>query len=125
MTNAPDEHASFLLPDGVDKLSYILDTKLKNAGTFKIEREDHTIGNLLRMQLLSDPDVIFVGYKNPHPLEHHIVLKVQTATIPTGKHGKNPYLPTDALGAALEALQSETSLLIEQASDPSDPHKPS
>lgn len=125
MTNAPDEHASFLLPEGVEKLTYILDTKLKNAGTFKIEREDHTIGNLLRMQLLADPDVIFVGYKNPHPLEHHIVLKVQTATIPTGNHGKNPYLPTDALGVALEALQSETSHLIEQASDPSDPHRPS
>lgn len=104
MTNAPDEHASFLLPESVEKLTYILDTKLKNAGTFKIEREDHTIVNLLRIQLLADPDVIFVGYKNSHPLEHHIVLKVQTATIPTGNHGKNPNLPTDALGVALEAL---------------------
>lgn len=81
-----------------------------NSGTFIIEREDHTLGNLLRMQLLADPDVIFVGYKNPHPLEHHILLKVQTTTEPTG--GKNPYLPTDALDSALHSLLSEVSSLI-------------
>lgn len=29
-------------------------------------------------QLLRDPNVIFGGYKVPHPLENHIEVKVQT-----------------------------------------------
>lgn len=40
--------------------------------------EDHTLGNLLRMQLLKDPNIIFAGYKVPHPLENRVELKVQS-----------------------------------------------
>ena len=40
-------------------------------------QEDHTLGNMIRHQLLKDPNVIFAGYKNPHPLEHKIILRVQ------------------------------------------------
>lgn len=29
-------------------------------------------------QLLKDPQVLFAGYKVPHPLEHKIVIRVQT-----------------------------------------------
>jgi len=41
-------------------------------------------------QLLEDPNVIFAGYLHPHPLETHIVVKVQTteASDPwTAMHG--------------------------------------
>ncbi|KAI8919619.1 DNA-directed RNA polymerase [Entophlyctis helioformis] len=55
-----------------------MDTKIPNAATFTVLKEDHTLGNLLRMQLLKNPKVIFAGYKMPHPLEHEFVLKVQT-----------------------------------------------
>jgi hypothetical protein len=43
---------------------------------------------LSRRQLLEDPDVLFSGYRVPHPLEPAIQLKVQT-TGPAGKHA-NP-----------------------------------
>lgn len=55
-----------------------MDTKIPNAATFKILKEDHTLGNMLRMKLLDNPQVIFAGYKMPHPLEHEFVLKIQT-----------------------------------------------
>ncbi|CAG8671394.1 23785_t:CDS:2 [Gigaspora rosea] len=54
------------------------DPKVKYGATFEILREDHTMGNLIRFKLLEEPQVIFAGYKVPHPLEHNVILKVQT-----------------------------------------------
>ena len=45
---------------------------------FVIEREDHTLGNMVRCQLLEDDNVLFGGYRVPHPLEPAIQVKVQT-----------------------------------------------
>lgn len=67
------------------------------------------------MQLMEDQDVVFVGYRQPHPLEHHILLKVQTSSNPKG--GKDPYLPVDALQNALKDLASEVALISEQLSE--------
>jgi DNA-directed RNA polymerase II subunit RPB11 len=39
--------------------------------------EDHTMGNLLRMQLLQSKDIKFAGYRVPHPLEDKLEIKVQ------------------------------------------------
>ncbi len=36
---------------------------------------------MIRMQLLKDPNVLFAGYKNPHPLEHKIILRIQVLWI--------------------------------------------
>lgn len=69
--NAPDRFELFVIPEGKRKLvstvdilhvsfSNLLnvithrvemeeDTKIPNAATFKIEREDHTLANMLRM----------------------------------------------------------------------------
>jgi len=55
------------------------DTKVQNATTFVIEREDHTLGNMVRMQLHENPDVTFAGYKKHHPLEYNVLLKVQAS----------------------------------------------
>ena len=55
------------------------DTKAQNATTFVIEREDHTLGNMVRMQLHENPDVTFAGYKKHHPLEYNVLLKVQAS----------------------------------------------
>eukprot|EP01098_Paradermamoeba_levis_P017294 TRINITY_DN987_c0_g1_i1.p1 TRINITY_DN987_c0_g1~~TRINITY_DN987_c0_g1_i1.p1 ORF type:complete len:120 (-),score=31.36 TRINITY_DN987_c0_g1_i1:166-525(-) len=76
--NLPDKFDLFVLPDGVKKIDVTKDTKIQNAASFTIQKEDHTVGNLLRMQLLRDTDVLFAGYRMPHPLEHKIVVKVQT-----------------------------------------------
>jgi DNA-directed RNA polymerase II subunit RPB11 len=92
------------LPSLPIRIEYTEDPKLQNAGTFKLEREDHTLGNILRMQLLDDDRVIFVGYKQPHPLQHHILLKVQTVP--------GPYTPKSAVGAAVECLTNEVTSIL-------------
>jgi len=68
-------HALTALPRRVE---YCLDTKMANAATFVIQREDHTVGNLIRMKLHEDNRVWFAGYKIPHPLEHRLLVKVRT-----------------------------------------------
>mmetsp|Transcript_692 Transcript_692/g.1095 ORF Transcript_692/g.1095 Transcript_692/m.1095 type:complete len:128 (+) Transcript_692:93-476(+) len=109
--NAPERALSFLLDEDNDeqKITYAADTKVSNAGTFTLNKEDHTVANLLRMQLLRDPNVRFVGYIHPHPLIHRIDLKIQTtsSTVP----------PVDSLSAAIEDLTGETDHLITQTSE--------
>lgn len=106
--NAPERSASFLLDEdnGEQKIVYTSDTKVTNAGTFRFNKEDHTIGNLFRMQLLRDPNVRFAGYRHPHPLLHYIDLKVQTNTATTD--------PIAVLSNAIEDLSGETDHLITQ-----------
>jgi len=94
------------------------DTMVPNAVTLVIEREDHTVGNLLRMcvarrrvsraagvcalsrgrvcgrELLEDKEVLFSGYRVPHPLEPAIQLKVQTKSEDPG--------PVKAVDTAIE-----------------------
>ena len=78
--NKPDDFEVWRLPDdeSVQKVSCQKDTKAPSSMIFVIEREDHTVGNMLRMQLLQDANVLFSGYRVPHPLEPAIQLKVQT-----------------------------------------------
>ncbi len=49
-----------------------------NSATYRIELEDHTIGDLLRIYLLKNKDVKFAGYRVPHPLDDILEIKVQT-----------------------------------------------
>ena len=76
--NAPERWELFRLPEGARKITLNRDTRLPHAATFTILKEDHTLGNLLRHQLLKDKRVIFAGYRVPHPLEHTVELRVQT-----------------------------------------------
>ena len=41
---------------------------VQSASVFTFNREDHTLGNMLRSRLLQSPHVHFSGYKVPHPL---------------------------------------------------------
>lgn len=109
--NAPERAASFLLDEdnGEVKITYMADTKVSNAGTFRLNKEDHTVGNLLRMQLLRNPGVRFAGYIHPHPLVHFINLKIQT------KSSNIP--PVLVLSAAIEDLANETDHIITQVQD--------
>ncbi|KAK4705414.1 DNA-directed RNA polymerase II subunit RPB11, partial [Phenoliferia sp. Uapishka_3] len=76
--NAPSRFELFVLADGESKLTVDEDTKIPNAATVTINKEDHTLANMLRSQLLLLPYVIFSGYRVPHPLEPRVVLKIQT-----------------------------------------------
>ncbi|CAI5440963.1 unnamed protein product [Caenorhabditis angaria] len=100
--NAPAAFESFLLFEGDKKIEIEKDTKVPNAAVFTINKEDHTLGNMLKCQLLRDPQVLFAGYKNPHPLEHKILLRVQTTAEST---------PADALNSAITDLIGELSIL--------------
>ena len=66
--NQPSRAEKFVLPDGVRKLTFTRDTKVANAGTFIVQKEDHTLGNTVRMQLHRDPNVVFAGYQVPPTL---------------------------------------------------------
>ena len=70
--NIPNRHDSFYLNPNHPKVQY------DNNQEFVIFKEDHTIGNILQKQLLTNSDVIFAGYKTPHPLEHDIILRIIT-----------------------------------------------
>nr|CAI5825800.1 unnamed protein product [Callosobruchus analis] len=60
---------------------------------------------MIRNQLLKDPNVLFAGYKLPHPLEHKFVLRIQTTS---------DYSPQEALMHAITDLISELSLFEER-----------
>ncbi|QRV76058.1 DNA-directed RNA polymerase II subunit RPB11 [Ceratobasidium sp. AG-Ba] len=76
--NAPNRFEMFTLADGERLIEVIEDTKIPNAATFKIAKQDHTLAGMIRAQLLSNEAVIFAGYKVPHPLEPYVIIKVQT-----------------------------------------------
>ncbi|WVQ78109.1 hypothetical protein IAT38_000190 [Cryptococcus sp. DSM 104549] len=76
--NQPNRIDSWLLQDDEKPLLITEDPNLPNASTFTLKRQDHTLGNMLRAQLLLDPTVLFAGYKVPHPLDNDIILKIQT-----------------------------------------------
>lgn len=53
---------------------------MPNSSLFKLDKEDHTIANLLRMKLHESPYVHIAGYRVPHPTQHRVELRVQTAS---------------------------------------------
>ncbi|KAG8216786.1 DNA-directed RNA polymerase [Butyriboletus roseoflavus] len=76
--NAPNRFELYVLEDGEKPVEVTEDTKIPNAATFKVVKQDHTLGNMLRAQVLSMPQVLFAGYRVPHPLHPHFLLKIQT-----------------------------------------------
>lgn len=68
----------------------------------KFEREDHTLANLLRAQLLKDDKVIFAAYKVEHPLFANFILRIQT---------EDDYTPKEALRNACSSLISELDII--------------
>ncbi|XP_046353778.1 DNA-directed RNA polymerase II subunit RPB11-a [Haliotis rubra] len=103
--NAPPTFESFLLFEGEKKIQIEKDTKVPNAALFTVNKEDHTLGNTITVQLLKDPQVLFAGYKVPHPLEHKFVVRIQTTP---------DYSPQEAFTNAITDLISEISLLEER-----------
>lgn len=84
------------------RIKIIPDTKVPNAAIIKIEREDHTLANLLRAQLAKDEKVLFTAYKVEHPLFANFVMRIQT---------EDDYTPREALKNACSSLISELDVL--------------
>lgn len=102
--NAPERDEIFYHDPSQAKVVIIKDTKIPNAATAKILKEDHTLGNLLRYQLLKNPKVLFAGYQLPHPLQYEVHIKVQTTP---------DYSPSEAISDALEQCMVEFQKLHE------------
>jgi DNA-directed RNA polymerase II subunit RPB11 len=47
--NAPDRLDAIRVPEGVKKVVATKDEKAANAYIYKVMREDHTLGNIMRM----------------------------------------------------------------------------
>ncbi|KAF8819599.1 Dna-directed Rna polymerase II RPB11A, partial [Cardiosporidium cionae] len=80
LVNSSDAADHRTLPDGVEKVEWAPDTRFRLCGSFTIYLEDHTLGNILKTQLLKDPDVMFVGYRIPHPLENKLEVRLRTSS---------------------------------------------
>ncbi|KAI8882014.1 RBP11-like subunits of RNA polymerase, partial [Backusella circina FSU 941] len=74
--NVPEGNELFTLPVGKRKVAVELSSP--TSARITIEREDHTLGILLKGKLLSYDDVTFAGYIMPHPLDHYFVMNIQT-----------------------------------------------
>ncbi|XP_054443388.1 DNA-directed RNA polymerase II subunit RPB11-a-like [Pteronotus mesoamericanus] len=101
----PPTFQSFLLFKGEKKITINKDTKVSSACLFTINKEDHTLRNIIKSQLLKDPEVLLDGYKVSNPLEHKIIICVQTTP---------DYRPQEAFTNAITDLISKLSLLEER-----------
>uniref|UniRef100_A0A7S1EYA1 DNA-directed RNA polymerase RBP11-like dimerisation domain-containing protein n=1 Tax=Noctiluca scintillans TaxID=2966 RepID=A0A7S1EYA1_NOCSC len=102
------DHRAMDNTPGIEKIHRIhkyRDEKVPDAIIFHIWLEDHTLGNLLRMELLRNSSVLFVGYKVPHPLNFMIELRVQTLPKTT---------PEIAVRRAVRNLKEETKSMLDQ-----------
>jgi len=68
----------FTLEPGEKKIESTEDSRVPNTSIFTLNKEDHTLGNLLSSRLRDLPYVTFAGYKAPHPLIAKIELRIGT-----------------------------------------------
>lgn len=106
--NAPDRLDAIVVKEGIPKITFKRDTKVENACTFKVFREDHTLGNLLCHQLLRDRKVKFAGYQHPHPLENDILVKIQASA-----DAASDATPLSVLKTAVDALKDEVDYVLD------------
>ncbi|PWY64482.1 putative DNA-directed RNA polymerase II subunit RPB11a [Aspergillus heteromorphus CBS 117.55] len=71
-------YESFVLASGENKVEMEIDTRIPSSAIFTFNKEDHTLGNLIRSRLLQSSHVLFAAYKVPHPLVPKFLLRVQT-----------------------------------------------
>ncbi|KAE8349173.1 hypothetical protein BDV28DRAFT_160713 [Aspergillus coremiiformis] len=71
-------YESFVLANGENKVEMEIDTRIPSSAIFTFNKEDHTLGNLIRSRLLQSSHVLFAAYKVPHPLVPKFELRVQT-----------------------------------------------
>ncbi|RKF72011.1 DNA-directed RNA polymerase II subunit RPB11 [Golovinomyces cichoracearum] len=112
--NAPDRFELFLLGDDEKKCIEAADTPIRvkeikltlegtpNSSVFTINKEDHTLANMLRSYLLKDSHVLFAGYKIPHPLFATLELRVQT---------DGEITPKDALVGCCKTLVNDLQIM--------------
>ena len=69
---------NFDVQEKKDRVVYEKSYKVPNFATITVMEEDHTLGNLIRQQILTDSRTRFAGYRKPHPLFDLVEIKVQS-----------------------------------------------
>ncbi|KAF9883194.1 DNA-directed RNA polymerase II core subunit [Aspergillus nanangensis] len=98
----PESYESFVLGNGESKVEMEIDTRIPSSAIFTFNKEDHTLGNMLRSRLLQSSHVLFAAYKVPHPLVPKFILRVQT---------DGEITPKDAVIAACHELVRDLGIL--------------
>ena len=75
-----------------------IDNKENNFIQFELIKEDHTIGNAIQTELLENNNVIFSGYRIPHPLKPYLHIKIKT---------KSNTTPQNELQKSIKSLQKK------------------
>lgn len=88
--------------------------KNPNSGTFFFNKEDHTIGNMMKMSLLSDQRVIFAGYRKPHPLEHVVEVQLRVREDVNATPQQVAQLTFDNLQTELGSIRSQLETKVYQ-----------
>ena len=91
--------------EGETKVAMEPDTRQPNAAIFTFKKEDHTLANLLRSNLLQNEHVIFAAYRVPHPLNPDFELRVQTT---------DESNPKEALLASCQSLIADLQILSQR-----------
>lgn len=93
---------------GDRKIVEIISSTMPNSSLFKLEKEDHTLANLLRMKLHESPFVQIAGYRVPHPTQHRVELRVQTASDGSGNKSQQRIpTPKEALQEAIDSCLAD------------------
>lgn len=88
--------------------------KNPNTSLFVLEKEDHTVANLLRMKLHQNSLVKQCGYRVPHPTQHRVEMRVQTASDGSTKEVPTPQAALlSAIRGCMDDLRRFETLLAE------------
>jgi DNA-directed RNA polymerase II subunit RPB11 len=74
----PDSHEHILLAEGQGKVEVRDVAENPNTQLFTINKEDHTLGNLISQRLLKHTFVEFSAYQVPHPHKYYFQMRVTT-----------------------------------------------
>ena len=69
---------NFDVQEKKQRVVYEKSYKVPNFATITVMEEDHTLGNIVRQQILTDRRTRFAGYRKPHPLFDLVEIKVQS-----------------------------------------------
>jgi DNA-directed RNA polymerase II subunit RPB11 len=86
--------------------------KAENTSIFYLEKEDHTVANILRMKLHQNPQVKMAGYRVPHPTQHTVEIRVQTGS--DGDPKKAVPTPLEAFRMAIDGALDDVQSLEDQ-----------
>uniref|UniRef100_A0A8C2RAF9 DNA-directed RNA polymerase RBP11-like dimerisation domain-containing protein n=1 Tax=Capra hircus TaxID=9925 RepID=A0A8C2RAF9_CAPHI len=64
---------------GKKKITINKDIKVPKACLFTINKENHTLGNIIQSQLLKAPQGLFAEHRGPRPWQHKTIIHVQSA----------------------------------------------